>query len=74
MLEVLTGLDAGRGTWLLTSTRSPVTVPFYRRCGWLQVTDLDDADHSEEQLVVFLSPHHPRRSQAAARKSGVRGR
>ncbi|MEV5707155.1 GNAT family N-acetyltransferase [Actinoallomurus sp. NPDC052274] len=56
LLDRLTGLDEGRGTWLLTSTRSPVTVPFYRKCGWHQITHPREG---EEAIVVFLSPHHP---------------
>ncbi|GAB3988913.1 GNAT family N-acetyltransferase [Actinoallomurus acanthiterrae] len=63
----MTGLDEGRGTWLLISTRSPVTVPFYRRCGWHQVTDVrGDA----EDIVVFLSPHHPREGALALQVTG----
>jgi len=53
ILEILTGLGTPAGTWLLTSTKSPVTVPFYRKCGWRQVTE----DGTE--IVVFLSPQHP---------------
>lgn len=52
LLGMITGMDTPRGTWLLTSTKSPVTVPFYRKCGWRQVTE-------GEEIVVFLSPRHP---------------
>jgi GNAT superfamily N-acetyltransferase len=67
LLEAITGLDEGRGTWLLTSTRSPVTVPFYRRCGWHQVTDVQG---DTEEIVVFLSPDHPHGGAQALQATG----
>lgn len=60
LLSVLTGLDEGRGTWLLTSTRSPVAVPFYRKRDWRQITQ---PTGDGEELVVFLSPGHPQRPE-----------
>lgn len=57
LLDNLTGLDQGHGTWLITSMKSPAAVRFYQRCGWHQITERDDAENDE--IVVFLSPQHP---------------
>lgn len=57
LLTAVTDLDNGKGVWLLTSTRAPAAVRFYRRRGWRQITGADGA----ESIVVFLSPQHPHR-------------
>lgn len=64
ILDILAGL--GRGTWLLTSTRSPVAASFYRGRGWRQVSP----DGTE--IVVFLSPRHPYEPSGPAATGSVR--
>ncbi|WP_328877271.1 GNAT family N-acetyltransferase [Streptomyces sp. NBC_00299] len=62
LLEAVTA-DAPEGrSWLLTSVRSGRAMSFYRRHGWTQATH---PSPDGTGIVVFLSPRHPARSQAA---------
>ncbi|RAY16837.1 GNAT family N-acetyltransferase [Actinomadura craniellae] len=65
LLETLTAFAGRAGSWLLTSTASPHTVPFYRACGWHQITRIT----AHPSLAVFLSPAHP---AGPARTGGTR--
>jgi GNAT superfamily N-acetyltransferase len=60
LLEVLTGFSGRAGSWLVTSTRSPHTVPFYRSRGWSPVTRVTTVPST----VVLVSPAHPCRDAA----------
>ncbi|WP_055715400.1 GNAT family N-acetyltransferase [Streptomyces torulosus] len=62
LLAAVTAEAPGGRSWLLTSTRSPRAVSFYRHRDWTQATH---PSPDGQGIVVFLGPHHPARSLAA---------
>lgn len=61
LLSAVTEDAPGGRSWLLTSTRSPRALAFYRRQGWAQATH---PSPDGKGIVVFLGPHHPARHLA----------